>query len=305
MPGASKLSRLSRSGSAANSSSSRLDRSLFARPLRAAHNARPRQLPPRLDLRAHAPETSGPMRSPHPAAAADAATGSQSAKEERWSPAALRPDRSSLLAWAFRSFIVAPFSIPSGSMLPTLYIGDYLVVAKWPYGYSRYSFPFGSRRSAAGFSATCPSAATSSSSATRARMPTSSSASSGFPATRSRCAAGRLILNGRSVPREQLPPVECAVSANSPCRIVPPATPFVGVGVGPRFCVYPAYRETLPGGPSYTVLDQVDDGPADDFPAIAGPAGPRLPDGRQSRRQPRQPLFAGAKAGSAWFPSKI
>src|SRR5215207_9654358 len=48
-----------------------------------------------------------------------------------------------LLAWAIRSLIVAPFNIPSGSMLPTLYIGDYLVVAKWPYGYSRYSFPFG------------------------------------------------------------------------------------------------------------------------------------------------------------------
>src|SRR4051794_37176115 len=48
-----------------------------------------------------------------------------------------------ILAWALRSFIVAPFSIPSGSMLPTLYIGDYLVVAKWPYGYSRYSFPLG------------------------------------------------------------------------------------------------------------------------------------------------------------------
>ena len=46
-----------------------------------------------------------------------------------------------ILAWAFRSFIVAPFSIPSGSMLPSLYIGDYLVVTKWPYGYSRYSFP--------------------------------------------------------------------------------------------------------------------------------------------------------------------
>src|SRR5690242_21894931 len=48
-----------------------------------------------------------------------------------------------ILAWAFRSFIAAPFSIPSGSMLPTLYIGDYLVVSKWPYGFSRYSFPFG------------------------------------------------------------------------------------------------------------------------------------------------------------------
>src|SRR4051794_5510332 len=46
-----------------------------------------------------------------------------------------------ILAWAFRSFVAAPFSIPSGSMLPTLYIGDYLVVAKWPYGFSRYSFP--------------------------------------------------------------------------------------------------------------------------------------------------------------------
>ena len=46
-------------------------------------------------------------------------------------------------ALILRSFIVAPFSIPSGSMLPTLMIGDYLFIAKWPYGYSRYSLPFG------------------------------------------------------------------------------------------------------------------------------------------------------------------
>src|SRR3954452_25600790 len=48
-----------------------------------------------------------------------------------------------LLTWGLRSFIVQPFNIPSGSMLPTLYIGDYLIVAKWPYGYSRYSLAFG------------------------------------------------------------------------------------------------------------------------------------------------------------------
>ena len=48
-----------------------------------------------------------------------------------------------LAAWAFRGLVVAPFNIPSGSMLPTLYIGDYLLVAKWPYGYSRFSFPLG------------------------------------------------------------------------------------------------------------------------------------------------------------------
>src|SRR3546814_4230273 len=28
-------------------------------------------------------------------------------------------------------------------MLPTMMIGDYLFVAKWPYGYSRFSLPFG------------------------------------------------------------------------------------------------------------------------------------------------------------------
>src|SRR5690606_34824929 len=48
-----------------------------------------------------------------------------------------------VLALLLRSLIAAPFSIPSGSMMPRMMIGDYLFVAKWPYGYSRYSFPFG------------------------------------------------------------------------------------------------------------------------------------------------------------------
>ena len=33
-----------------------------------------------------------------------------------------------IAAWIFRAFVIAPFNIPSGSMLPTLYIGDYLAV---------------------------------------------------------------------------------------------------------------------------------------------------------------------------------
>jgi signal peptidase I len=47
-----------------------------------------------------------------------------------------------LIAFVIRTFFFQPFNIPSGSMIPSLRIGDYLFVNKLSYGYGPYSFNF-------------------------------------------------------------------------------------------------------------------------------------------------------------------
>ena len=47
-----------------------------------------------------------------------------------------------LIALAVRTLAYEPFNIPSGSMVPTLLVGDYLFVSKFSYGYSSHSLPW-------------------------------------------------------------------------------------------------------------------------------------------------------------------
>jgi signal peptidase I len=179
-----------------------------------------------------------------------------------------------VFAWALRSLVVAPFNIPSGSMLPTLYIGDYLLVAKWPYGYSRYSFLFGFPPIEGRLLAHLPKRGD----VVVFRHPKENEdlikRVIGLPGDTVEVKGGELILNGKPVPREELDPAAIPISANSPCRVVAPASPMLGrTADGRAACLYPAYRETLPEGVSYTVLDQVDTAQADNFPATRVPAG--------------------------------
>ena len=180
-----------------------------------------------------------------------------------------------LAALALRTFLLAPFSIPSGSMLPNLMIGDYLFVTKWPYGFSRYSFPFG----LAGFDGRILGGLPDRGDIVVFRYPGGTDEDYvkrviGLPGDRIEVRGGTVILNGRPLPRRRIADYAMPVSPNSPCRAVRSGSARqLPDGPGGTVCAYPRFEETLPGGRSYEVLDQVRDGEGDDFGPIIVPQG--------------------------------
>jgi signal peptidase I len=164
----------------------------------------------------------------------------------------------------FRSFVLAPFSIPSQSMLPRLYIGDYLFVSKWNYGYSRNSLPWSvplipgrifARTPHRGDVVVFKSPAPAHEDIIKRVI--------GLPGDTVQVRHGQVILNGTPVPRERVDDFVIPLSPNYDTRIPPgedqPNCPprFAGRDAsGQAVCRYHQFRETLPDGRSYTVLDR-------------------------------------------------
>jgi signal peptidase I len=142
-----------------------------------------------------------------------------------------------LIALGIQAFLFQPFNIPSGSMMATLLIGDYLFVSKYSYGYSRYSFPLSLPLFSGRILASRPERGD----IVVFRLPTDTSSDYikrviGLPGDRVQVRDGVLHINDQPVKREQI-------------------EDYVDYDENPRGTRVRRWRETLPNGVSYDTLD--------------------------------------------------
>jgi signal peptidase I len=170
-----------------------------------------------------------------------------------------------------RTVVFAPFSIPSESMLPRLMNGDHLIASKWSYGLSNNSLPFGL--------SPFPDGRLLPSQPERGDVVIFKHPLSGedyikrvigLPGDRIQMMGGVLFINGEGVPKERVADLEVPLSDNTRCRTDGGAELTREDGV--RICRYEQFRETLPNGVSYDVLD-FGTGPGDDTGIYTVPQG--------------------------------
>ena len=160
-----------------------------------------------------------------------------------------------LIALVIRTVAFEPFNIPSGSMKPTLLVGDYLFVSKYSYGYSRHSLPLSLplipgrvfmsepvRGDIAVF-----------------KLPTDNKSDYikrivGLPGDRIQVREGRLHINGEQTVRRRI-------------------ADFVEIDAHGRAHRTAQFDETLPNGRTYRILEHTDRGQLDNTPVYVVPEG--------------------------------
>jgi len=158
-----------------------------------------------------------------------------------------------LIVVAFRSFLFSPFNIPSESMLPRLQNGDYLLAAKWPFGYSKYSLPFSLPLIPGRVMAGQPERGD----VVIFKAPPDNDIDYikrviGLPGDQIQMIDGQLQINGKPVAKQRVADFVVPVSPNTRCYL--PQFEESGAD-GAAQCRYPRFRETLPEGRTYEVLD--------------------------------------------------
>ena len=159
-----------------------------------------------------------------------------------------------LIALILRVFLFQPFTIPSASMEPNLYEGDYIVVSKWSYGYSKHSIPLSPNL----FQGRIMDRAPQRGDIVVFKLPRDNKTDYikrliGLPGDRIQMIANRLHINGQ--------PVDDVVVSQSQIEDV----------FGPRPVT--RLRETLPGGKSFSIQDFGPGGEVDDTGVYIVPAG--------------------------------
>lgn len=160
-----------------------------------------------------------------------------------------------ILALVIRTLLFQPFSIPSGSMRPTLLEGDYLFVTKWAYGYSRYSLPFSPNL----FSGRVFGSAPERGDVAVFKYPPNPSLDYikrvvGLPGDRIQVIDSVLTINGVPVKREKVGEID-------------------DIDITERPEPVEVYRETLPNGVSYDTLDLTPNGFSDQTREVVVPEG--------------------------------
>lgn len=183
-----------------------------------------------------------------------------------------------LAVLAFHSLVAKPFYIPSTSMMPTLYVGDRLVVSKYPYGWSWASASFHLLpRSDWRIWADAPEYGDIVIPVHPIRDEDYIKRVVALPGDRIAVRDGRIILNGVPVKREVVPPVKIPFEPELLCEGGPCLSAFTNYLVreadGKQYFEVPAYRETLPNGASYLVIDHLEDQPLDNFDEMTIPEG--------------------------------